>query len=116
MRVLSRRREADVWLTLSGGEPGLGVASGDEKLGTRAAASGEPGLGVASGDDGELGTRAAASGEPGLDSASGDDGELGTRAAASGEPGRDSASGDNEGPGGGIIAPPRARFPYRRGG
>ena len=74
MRVLSRRREADVWLTLSGGEPGLGVASGDEKLGTRAAASGEPGLGVASGDDGELGTRAAASGEPGLDSASGDDG------------------------------------------
>ena len=94
MRVLSRRREADVWLTLSGEEPGLGVASGDEKLGTRAAASGEPGLGVASGDDGELGTRAAASGEPG----------------------RDSASGDNEGPGGGIIAPPRARFPYRRGG
>ena len=94
MRVLSRRREADVWLTLSGGEPGLGVASGDEKLGTRAAASGEPGLGVASGDDGELGTRAAASGEPG----------------------RDSASGDNEGPGSGIIAPPRARFPYRRGG
>ena len=73
MRVLSRRREADVWLTLSGEEPGL-------------------------------------------DSASGDDGELGTRAAASGEPGRDSASGDNEGPGGGIIAPPRARFPYRRGG
>ena len=94
MRVLSRRREADVWLTLSGEEPGLGVASGDEKLGTRAAASGEPGLGVASGDDGELGTRAAASGEPG----------------------RDSASGDNEGPGSGIIAPPRARFPYRRGG
>ena len=94
MRVLSRRGEADVWLTLSGEEPGLGVASGDEKLGTRAAASGEPGLGVASGDDGELGTRAAASGEPG----------------------RDSASGDNEGPGGGIIAPPRARFPYRRGG
>ena len=84
MRVLSRRREADVRLTLSGGEPGLGVASGDEKLGTRAAASGEPGLGVASGDDGE--------------------------------PGRDSASGDNEGPGSGIIAPPRARFPYRRGG
>ena len=84
MRVLSRRGEADVWLTLSGGEPGLGVASGDEKLGTRAAASGEPGLGVASGDDGE--------------------------------PGRDSASGDNEGPGSGIIAPPRARFPYRRGG
>ena len=94
MRVLSRRGEADVWLTLSGEEPGLGVASGDEKLGTRAAASGEPGLGVASGDDGELGTRAAASGEPG----------------------RDSASGDNEGPGGGIIAPPRARFPCRRGG
>ena len=94
MRVLSRRGEADVWLTLSGEEPGLGVASGDEKLGTRAAASGEPGLGVASGDDGELGTRAAASGEPG----------------------RDSASGDNEGPGSGIIAPPRARFPYRRGG
>ena len=108
MRVLSRRREADVWLTLSGEEPGLGVASGDEKLGTRAAASGEPGLGVASGDDGEFGTRAAASGEPGLDSASGDDGELGTRAAASGE--------DDEGPGGGIIAPPRARFPCRRGG
>ena len=95
MRVLSRRGEADVWLTLSGEEPGLGVASGD---------------------DGELGTRTAASGEPGLDSASGDDGELGTRAAASGEPGRDSASGDNEGPGGGIIAPPRARFPCRRGG
>ena len=31
MRVLSRRREADVWLTLSGEEPGLGVASGDEE-------------------------------------------------------------------------------------
>ena len=94
MRVLSRRREADVWLTLSGEEPGLDSASGDDgELGTRAAASGEPGLGVASGDE-----------------------KLGTRAAASGEPGRDSASGDNEGPGGGIIAPPRARFPYRRGG
>ena len=71
MRVLSRRREADVRLTLSEGEPGRDLASGDEKLGTRAAASGKPGRDLASGDE-KLGTRPAASGKPGRDSAAGD--------------------------------------------